>query len=121
MLFILAFSMAAAGCGKTDFSSEVVVVESDEPIEIAGNRYFSKIENYYYDFKEDGSMHLESLNGKYQFDGNYEVDGDKVTLSAKNTDGESSVITYTMKHGEEDGSVVLQTEDGEKFLLTLED
>jgi hypothetical protein len=109
------------GCGRTDFSSDVVVVESDEPIELAGNRYLSNIEKYYYTFGEDGTLHLEAVNGKYEFDGTYEVEGDKVTLSAENTDGEESVITYEMKHGEEEGSVVLETEEGEKFLLTVEE
>ena len=66
-------------------------------------------------------MHLESLNGKYQFDGTYTIEGEQVTLASKNTDGEDSIVTYTMKHGEQDGSVVMITEDGEKFLLTLEE
>ncbi len=107
------------GCGRTDFSSDIVVVESDEPIEVAGKKYLSDRENYYYNFYEDGNMHLASLNEKYEFDGTYEVNGDKITLSAQNTDGEDRVITYTMKHGQEAGSVVMVAEDGQKFLLAL--
>lgn len=111
----------AAGCGRTNFSDDVVVIESDEVIDISGKRYLSDIEHYYYTFYKDGTMHLESLNGKYQFDGTYEIEEDKVTLSAKNTDGKNSIITYTMKHGEPEDSVVMITEEGEKFLLTLEE
>lgn len=115
---VLCMGMITA-CGRTDFSSDIVVVESEEAVEIAGNKYLSERENYYYTFYEDGTMHLASRNEKYEFDGTYEVEGDNITLSAKNTDGEDSVITYTMKHGEEEGSVVMVTEDGQKFLLTL--
>lgn len=121
IMAVLSCEGIITGCGKTDFSSDVVVVESDEPIEVAGNKYLSKIENYYYTFHEDGTMYLESLNEKYQFEGTYEVKDGQITLSSKNTDGEDSVITYTMKHGEPDGSIVMVTEDGEKFLLTLEE
>lgn len=117
----LAFLGITAGCGRTDFSENVVVIESDEVIDISGKKYLSDIEHYYYTFYKDGTMHLESLNEKYQFDGTYKIEEDKVTLSSKNTDGKDSVITYTMKHGEPKDSVVMITEEGEKFLLTLEE
>lgn len=110
-----------SGCGRTNFSDDIVVVESDEPIDIVGKKYYSKREKYYYTFYEDGTMYLESLNEKHQFDGTYQVEGEKITLSSRDTEGKDSIITYTMKHGEAENSVVMLTEDGQKFLLTLEE
>ena len=46
MLAALGCAGMAAGCGRTNFSDDVVVIESEEPVEILGNKYFSKIENY---------------------------------------------------------------------------
>jgi len=115
----LIFGFSFTACGRTDFSSDIAVVESDEPIEISGNTYLSDREHYYYTFYDDGKLHMESINQKYQFDGTWVMDGDQITLSAVNTDGEDSVITYTIKHGEQEDSVVLIAENGDKFLLTL--
>jgi len=122
-IFVTAFigAVCFCGCGRTDFSKDIVIVESDEPINVSGKTYISRREHYYYTFHTDGTLHLESFSKKYQFDGTWETDGDQMTMSSANADGKENVAVYTMKHGEEENSVVMVTEDGEKFLLTLQE
>ena len=50
-----------------------------------------------YEFKEDNSVSI-SLNGTLNFDGTYELDGDKITVEVSGMLGEKTEeLTYSLK------------------------